>query len=45
MSVDDASHVALAEALDAELLTADRRLASGVEGITTCRVVSIAGAG
>jgi predicted nucleic acid-binding protein len=37
----DANYVALAEALDAELVTADRRLARGVDGIATCRIVAL----
>lgn len=37
----DATYVALAEVLDASLMTADRRLASGVEGLTTCRVLTV----
>lgn len=35
----DAAYVALAEMLDADLLTTDRRLARGVEGIADCRVL------
>lgn len=41
VTAHDASYVALAEALDAELLTADQRLARGIEGIATCPVVAI----
>ncbi|QLQ11696.1 MAG: type II toxin-antitoxin system VapC family toxin [Nocardioidaceae bacterium] len=37
----DASYVALAELLDAELLTADQRFAHGVKGLTSCPVVTI----
>jgi predicted nucleic acid-binding protein len=38
----DANYVALAEALDADLLTADRRLARGLEGIASCHLVALA---
>lgn len=41
LTVCDANYVALAEALDAELLTADLRLARGLDGITACRVVAL----
>src|SRR5690349_16147642 len=34
----DACYVALAEALGADLLTADRRLARALDGVTSCRV-------
>lgn len=37
----DASYVALAELLDADLLTADRRLARGVRGRTSCNVMTL----
>lgn len=40
----DASYVALAEVLDADLLTADQRLARGLDNLTDCRVVTL-GAG
>jgi predicted nucleic acid-binding protein len=42
VTVYDANYVALAEALDADLLTADRRLARGVDGISDCRIVMLA---
>ncbi|MFT3853249.1 MAG: type II toxin-antitoxin system VapC family toxin [Ilumatobacteraceae bacterium] len=38
----DASYVSLADLLDADLLTADHRLALGVHGLTSCRVVTLA---
>jgi predicted nucleic acid-binding protein len=38
----DASYVALAEFLEADLLTADQRLARGLEGLTNCHVVMLA---
>lgn len=37
----DATYVALAEALNAELLTADLRLARGLDGVSPCRVVTL----
>ncbi len=40
-TVYDASYVALAEALDAELLTADLSLARGLRGIAGCTIVAI----
>ena len=40
----DASYIALAELLDAELLTADKRLARGAAGLATCPVITL-GAG
>lgn len=45
ITVYDANYVALAELLDAELLTADRRLALGLAGRATCRVVTLAAPG
>lgn len=41
LTVYDANYVALAELLDAELLTADRRLGRGLTGLTTCRVITL----
>jgi predicted nucleic acid-binding protein len=38
----DATYIALAEALDAELLTTDRRLARATAGLTTCEVTVVA---
>jgi predicted nucleic acid-binding protein len=37
----DASYIALAELLDAGLLTADRRLARGVGALTSCHVITL----
>lgn len=37
----DASYVALAELLDAQLLTTDQRLARGLEGVSVCAVVTV----
>lgn len=37
----DATYVALAEALDARLLTADKKLVRGVRGVATCDIVTI----
>lgn len=37
----DASYAALAELLDADLLTADRHLARGVRGRTSCNVLML----
>lgn len=37
----DASYVALAEALAADLLTVDRRLARAMDGVARCRVVAV----
>lgn len=42
LTVYDASYVALAEALQATLLTADGRLARGAEGLATCRIATLA---
>lgn len=44
VTVYDATYVALAEALGADLLTADRRLARTVEDRTACRAMAL-GAG
>lgn len=41
----DASYVALAELLDADLLTADRHLARGLTALTRCRIVVLAAEG
>lgn len=38
LSAYDATYVALAEALDATLLTADARLARAIEGRASCRI-------
>jgi predicted nucleic acid-binding protein len=45
MSAYDAAYVALAEVLEAELVTADRRLARAVDAIATCRVVDLGARG
>lgn len=37
----DASYVALAELLDAELLTTDQRLARGLESVSACQVTML----
>lgn len=37
----DAAYVALAEALGARLITADRKLAHGVRGVSACEIVLI----
>lgn len=37
----DATYVALAEALGARLITADQKLARGVEGVAECEVVLV----
>ncbi|HEY4752083.1 MAG TPA: type II toxin-antitoxin system VapC family toxin [Candidatus Limnocylindrales bacterium] len=38
----DATYVALAESLDATLVTSDARLARGAEGRTRCRIIVVA---
>lgn len=45
VTVHDATYVALAEALDAKLLTADRRLARGIEAMASCQVLVVTAAG
>lgn len=37
----DASYIALAEILNADFLTTDRRLARGVAGLSTCNVLTL----
>jgi predicted nucleic acid-binding protein len=41
LSAYDAAYVALCEALDAKLVTADRRLARGARGVSDVRVVTV----